>query len=221
MDELASCAVTLRQFAEQNWSVAEYLCHSFEDEESEDRVADTCDGSENRDQGGGSSAGVGKLGTLGWDKRMVAEVEEMVCFRIEALISMSLVDMDTTDDFQNSDFKDVFELAVDVETGKFVSMAEFCTTIMGHSIMEGNADDSSAEELQPGKKKGFDKESTSNNLGIGDSALNLQTSNNSNEQLHKENSPSMKQNKHLDKNWDEIQGHVQNKNDENIEYVFR
>uniref|UniRef100_A0A7S4JYA6 Uncharacterized protein n=1 Tax=Odontella aurita TaxID=265563 RepID=A0A7S4JYA6_9STRA len=109
LSELEGCAAALRQFAEQNWSVAEQLCDAF-----------------GYDENTLSTTGTG----LGREKRAVAEVEEAVSSRIEGLVAMATQEHDHSEGGIEDDCFDAFDIGTDKETGEFLPMNKLCRQLL-------------------------------------------------------------------------------------------
>ena len=127
LSELERCAIALRQFAEQNWSVAESLRDAFGLEGGEAGEPSPSVGA-----GAASAAGNG----LGREKRIAGEVEEAVCTRIEGLLSMASTGVigETNSDTgaKHGDVAvDAFETVMDIHSGNFVPMRDLCRRLLG------------------------------------------------------------------------------------------
>ena len=163
--ELTKCCGSLRQFADQNWTVSEHLYMD----------------------------GRGGVGGVGRDKGSLAEIEEAICDRIDGLVGMAAVtgsgvassngngptsstdakggvhdeEMNDANDDDDDDKKitkkrkrgkdergspqDVFDASVDFTTGQFVSMAELCRrlfTDLGEQVEENEGSADTAEHSQ-------------------------------------------------------------------------
>jgi len=163
--ELTKCCGSLRQFADQNWTVSEHLYMD----------------------------GRGGVGGVGRDKGSLAEIEEAICDRIDGLVGMAAVTGSGVDgnyddpdgptcssgdanggahyednnDANGDDKKitkkrkrgkdergspqDVFDASVDFTTGQFVSMAELCRrlfTDLGDQVEESEGSAEIAEHSQ-------------------------------------------------------------------------
>jgi len=156
MDEMNGLSEMLKEFAYQNWSLAEQLDDALEFAFGGGGI----DGG----SGGGSSGGA----YLGERKRCVAEVEEAVCVRIDKVLEMASsleiavltpsskiaktnniktgkgvkkevkVEQRSSDDDsinasrdeEESDDDDAYDYATDNETGKFLSMEELCDRLL-------------------------------------------------------------------------------------------
>uniref|UniRef100_A0A7S2MJ65 Uncharacterized protein n=1 Tax=Helicotheca tamesis TaxID=374047 RepID=A0A7S2MJ65_9STRA len=177
MTELASCCVTIRQFAEQNWSVAESLF---------DTLAETGGGGDSAeyDDGGGGGdyvrAGTAKRRRvpgrdLAKEKRVVAEVEEAVCDRIDALVGMAAVlptdgnegdgAIQNTEQFglENVCLDDAFELATDNDTGHFLPLSELCKRLLGEEDVSSCSDKAPREhEKEKNRQNTGEKRGKSN-----------------------------------------------------------
>ena len=136
LNELESCSEVLRQFSEQNLSVAEQISDMFPTEYNDN---------------------LQKGNTLANEKLMVGEIEEAICSRINALIQMSSLDaiseeetetslQSENNDEENSNtpkITNVFETEKDEESGRFISMKSLCTKLetsicgKGNNLFEG------------------------------------------------------------------------------------
>eukprot|EP00957_Ditylum_brightwellii_P174379 13276949-Ditylum_brightwellii.AAC.1 len=133
MSELATWCVTIRQFAEHNWSMAENLFDTLA--EGGGAYADNEFGEDFIRTGIAKRRKVPGC-DLARDKRVVAEVEDAVCDRIDALIGMAAVlpteaNGDDNGTAQSRELglddvclADAFDLATDKETGRFIPMWE-------------------------------------------------------------------------------------------------
>jgi len=102
------------------------------------------------------SAGGGNVETLAREKKAAAEFEEEVCRRIDRLVRMGSSSSGTSDGASNVPLSaspekdtteedmayggDAFEMAMDPQTGTFISMAEFCDNLLKDSVMEDSED---------------------------------------------------------------------------------
>jgi hypothetical protein len=106
--ELETCASALRQYSEQNWTLSESLMDAFGDCEAPGQE-------------------------LAKEKRIMAEIEEEVCTRIERLLGMASM---TGEGNNAKTAEDAFDQAIDLETGQFVSMQIFCDRLLGLDVDE-------------------------------------------------------------------------------------
>ncbi len=105
MVELEKCVSALRQYSEQNWTVAESLMDAL--------------GYQLDDADDGSVAAVSPLAT---EKRMIGDIEEEVCRRIESLLGVAAA---TTKSGDKCNHRDALVLDLDI------SMKDFCNRLFG------------------------------------------------------------------------------------------
>lgn len=134
--ELSKCALDLKQFAEQNFNVAENISDTLDEEGNEND-----DNYDEEEDDGNTGKKSSNMKDLMMEKILVAQVEEALQSRIEALLKMSghsssvssciSDDDDDEEDESNNDDNsdDVFESARDERTGKFLSMKDLCSKI--------------------------------------------------------------------------------------------
>jgi len=116
--ELQACASGLRQYSEQNWTLSESLLDAV---------------------GNAPSSGQ----ELAREKRMIAEIQEEVCTRIDALLNMSVWSANDAADT----VEDAFQQATDPETGQFVSMQQYCCRLFGIEVAPETVASEEEEEV--------------------------------------------------------------------------
>ena len=120
--ELEACASALHQYSEQNYTLSESLLDAF---------------------GDGQAPSSGQ--ELAREKRIMAEIEEEVCVRIDRLLGMAA--LNTQDDADSmGNVEDAFEKATGIESRQFESMRKFCYRMLGIDAIEDASGVAAVEE---------------------------------------------------------------------------
>lgn len=123
LQEFSTSATQLRQYADQNWTLAENMLDAF--------------GEEQDSVGLSSSAAAGQ--TLAREKRLLGELQEELATRVESIVGMTAI----------NDLEGLGDGAAtkSVDSHRFVSMREFCRSMFNlDESHQGSEDDSSERE---------------------------------------------------------------------------
>lgn len=134
LSELHSCGVALRQCSEQNLCISQQLTDMFSIEMDFDE--DITNAIRQKSKGG----------ALAREKKLIGDVENEVCTRIENLLEMGFEHnsgslsnhVQINDEKEQSPFKTPFQMARCCQTGRYMSMESFCNDLMAPQLtLEG------------------------------------------------------------------------------------